>query len=63
MHCLGFMLFGIIHSGIGLNAIYFNTNNPNRDFPLKIHDFEIISELSEILVCLLDLSDFNIGFA
>lgn len=42
------------------DAIYFNTNNPHRDFPFRIDNIELITEIPKILDGLLDLSEYNI---
>ncbi|GJM70087.1 hypothetical protein HMSSN036_23030 [Paenibacillus macerans] len=57
-----FQTWIILDSGFGsADAIYFHTENPHGEFPIKFNDFEWDTQENELLKGLIDLDKYDLG--
>ncbi|GGH27607.1 hypothetical protein [Paenibacillus segetis] len=57
-----FQTWIILDSGFGsADAIYFHTENPHSEFPIKFDDFNWSTQENELLKGLIDLNKYDLG--
>ncbi|MDU7476853.1 MAG: hypothetical protein E7L01_26445 [Paenibacillus macerans] len=57
-----FQTWIILDSGFGsADAIYFHTENPHSEFPIKFNDFEWDAQENELLKGLIDWDKYDLG--